>query len=200
MILMGPEIDRQEKSKGPNRKRPLGSDSEVLINWSINLDVIESTQNQFHRGSRFGSRNYKLVAWSFAAASIDLLIATAISLFLSASALILTQAKVSQVLAVFELQGQNGLLQFIFVFALALFVLNLIFLRVFLGFTIGEWACGLRLGSLIQRLNKNYSLLVLARVALNLATGIIVLPTLSVIFGKDILGGLCGLRLMQNKK
>jgi hypothetical protein len=75
----------------------------------------------------------------------------------------------------------------------------LIFLRSFLSFTLGEWACGLRLGSPKQRLMSSYIFKVTARTLLIYATGVIIIPALSLITGQDIPGRLLKLPLVSLK-
>lgn len=64
--------------------------------------------------------------------------------------------------------------------------------RMFLGFTVGEWAYEQRLG-LPEEQKGSYSLRVLARQVLIFATGVFVLPLLSWALGRDLAGisGLC---------
>jgi hypothetical protein len=83
---------------------------------------------------------------------------------------------------------------------LSLILAYMIMLRVFLGFTVGEWACGLRLGNLKQRLNRFYSLRVVARMIVLLCTGLFTLPALSLLFGRDIPGWIVRLPLISVEK
>ncbi len=75
--------------------------------------------------------------------------------------------------------------------------LYMVMLRSFLGFTLGDWACGLRLGAIEQRLGPGYSLRVVFRAGIFIATGIIFLPILSLIVGRDLAGQWSGLQLWQ---
>lgn len=157
-------------------------------------DIDESTD--FHRGSRSGGGGHQLVAWSFIAAFIDALILFSIGCFflLSFSLLVKTQTQL-----VVEFFGAS-LFQIGIYIAVSLIGTYMIMLRVFLGYSIGEWACGLRLGSLQQRLHRSYSLKVIARMGLTLVTGFFLLPFLSLVVGKDLVGHLVGLPLVQQKK
>lgn len=147
----------------------------------------------FHRGSRSGGVGYQIVAWSFVAAFIDALILFAMSCFFLVSLSLLVKSQLSSVLHFFE----GSLFQFGLAVG-AMFVWTyMIMLRVFLGYTIGEWACGLRVGSLQQRLHRFYSLKVLARVCLIFFTGLFILPALSLLFGRDLAGHLVRLPLMK---
>lgn len=65
--------------------------------------------------------------------------------------------------------------------------------RIFLGFTLGDWAYEQRLGLPEEMQKTGYSLKVVARQLLVMGTGIITLPLISWIMGRDIAGisGLC---------
>lgn len=147
----------------------------------------------FHRGSRSnGGGGYQLVAWSFIAATIDALILFSMSCFFLFALSVLVKSQVFSVLQIFS----GSLMQVGLGAAAFLIVTYMIMLRVFLGYTIGEWACGLRLGSLQQRLNRFYSLKVLARMFLIFSTGLVVFPALSMLTGRDLPGLLVRLPLV----
>lgn len=65
--------------------------------------------------------------------------------------------------------------------------------RIFMGFTLGDWAYEQRLGLPEEMEKTGYSLKVLARQLLIIATGIITLPLISWALGRDLAGvsGLC---------
>lgn len=65
--------------------------------------------------------------------------------------------------------------------------------RIFLGYTLGDWAYEQRLGLPEEMQKTGYSLKVVARQVLIMITGIITLPLISWILGRDIAGvsGLC---------
>ncbi len=69
--------------------------------------------------------------------------------------------------------------------------------RMFVGSTPGEWAFEQRIGQPEDMTSAMYSLKVLARCALVIATGFIVLPVLSVLFKKDIAGEITGAPLLK---
>jgi len=79
---------------------------------------------------------------------------------------------------------------------LASVILYQMILRMFLGFTIGEWACGLRLGSTSERLSGNYAFRVFLRSMVNMVSGFVLLPFLSLLFGQDLAGRISGLYLV----
>jgi hypothetical protein len=67
--------------------------------------------------------------------------------------------------------------------------------RAFLGFTPGEWAYDLMLGSPDQISWKSYPLRVMARHTIFVATGVLPLFLISLILGKDLVGQWTGLPL-----
>jgi hypothetical protein len=157
------------------------------------LDFSKSTD--FHQGPISRRGGHAIVAWSFAAASIDALIIFSLCCFIFAVG--------SEVLGL-KLHALKQIMTPSIVEALAIFVLSfaacyLIFLRGFLSFTCGEWACGLRLGHPKQRRMSSYLLKVTARTLLIFSTGLIVLPALSLMSGKDLPGLLIKLPLVSLK-
>lgn len=67
--------------------------------------------------------------------------------------------------------------------------------RIFLGFTPGEWAYDVRLGLPTEQGTAMYAGQVLLRQLLVTATGVFILPILSVIMKKDLAGKVTGLQL-----
>ena len=70
--------------------------------------------------------------------------------------------------------------------------------RIFMGCSAGEWAYDQQLGNLADRKDYTYGPLIVVQAIINLATGIIVMPLLSKVFGKDLVGQLIGLELYRN--
>ncbi len=153
------------------------------------LDFAESTMG-FHSGPN-RRRGYRLILFSWAASLIDVLLGVAFSSFF-----ILTSSVVLRV-NMFRGIPQSGWP----IVGLGIFVASVaaeqILLRIFLGFTIGEWACGLRLGSSKERAASNYALRVLLRSLVNLFSGFVLLPILSLIVGQDLSGRISGLYLVS---
>ncbi|MGZ3725113.1 MAG: RDD family protein, partial [Pseudobdellovibrio sp.] len=71
----------------------------------------------------------------------------------------------------------------------------MIMMRVFMGASLGEWSCQLRLGQPVQRIKPTYVLRVVARTTLLLGTGVVVFPILSLILNRDLLGDITGIRI-----
>lgn len=69
--------------------------------------------------------------------------------------------------------------------------------RVFLGCSAGEWAYDQQMGLPKDQQSWTFSLMIVLRSVLALATGIVVLPLLSAIFRRDLLGQWIGLELYR---
>ncbi|NUN06369.1 MAG: RDD family protein [Bdellovibrio sp.] len=151
----------------------------------------------FNGGPSARRKGYKLALWSCLASFIDLLVLiSASSFFLFAFSLIMK----TSIASIVGILGHNkSQMQF---FAEIFFVFGWIYMvavRYVMGSTIGEWACELRLGQPHERLKTSYVLRVALRSTIILCTGIITLPVLSILLGKDIPGVLSGLRLFSLK-
>ncbi len=151
---------------------------------------------EFRRGSSSGGSKHQLVAWSFLAAFIDSVFLFGVaSSFLFIFSLLVKVQMISAVGVLSSDLYKAGL-----VMATCLVWFYMIMLRVFLGFTLGEWVCGLRLGNLKQRLNRFYSLKVVARMTLIFATGLFLLPLISLLMGMDLSGKMVRLPLTNFQK
>jgi hypothetical protein len=156
------------------------------------LQWKETNSTEFHRGSRGGNRRagFRLLAWSWAAAVIDSLVVLGFLCLLIAGLALYFGPPAIATFETSRLEAKVG--------SIALLVaMYMILLRSFLGFSIGEWACGLRLGFLAQRLDKLYALKVVARTLLIFATGVVVLPLCSLLLGRDLAGELLRLPLIE---
>lgn len=71
--------------------------------------------------------------------------------------------------------------------------------RVLRGASFGESACSLRVGQPNERLLASYPSKIIIRTSLQLLTGLVVLPVLSLLFKKDIPGLIVGARLYSLK-
>lgn len=87
----------------------------------------------------------------------------------------------------------------LFVFFLLGSWIYLISTRILFGFSLGEWACDLRLGQPSERRGATYALKVVWRSTLILLTGLVPLPLLSLLVGRDLPGTLSGVKLISLK-
>lgn len=170
---------------------------------SINLDRLflhrrgQLTWDQmtsFNGGPR--RQGSRLILWSLMAVSIDTLILLSLScLFLIAFAFIVH----TPIGGVMRSAGGLGLRQMFLPIFLVSCWTYMVVLRVFFGFSIGEWACDLRLGQPSQRRHPTYLFKVALRATVLVATGVVTLPLLSLILGHDLPGRLSGVRLISLK-
>jgi hypothetical protein len=145
-----------------------------IIENDTHSELISSA---FHRGPSRRT-GYKLTGFLLASVAADMLVITACTfLFLMGAS------------AFLKMNG-NSLLQTGFYLYGYISIIYFILLRIFLGATIGEWSCGIRIGQPFERMQSNYALKICSRVFLILITGVITLPLLSLVFKKDLAGKL----------
>lgn len=126
--------------------------------------------------------------WSLAAAVIDGLLLVAMNLVFMMIFIKIVRAPITS----------NVIFDFALIFVGATW-LYMITTRFFLGCSIGEAACDLRLGKPQDRYSRLYFLKVLIRASLVTSTGLFVLPFLSLITGKDLAGKISGAYLFSLK-
>lgn len=149
-----------------------------------------------HLGFQSGSQNrsgFKLALWSWMSASIDTLILISISCFSMILFSFLMKSPARDLLNIGLIEFNAAKLFMIsFLFS---FWVYLVMMRIFMGASLGEWSCQLRLGQPVQRIKTSYIFRVIARTTLILITGVITLPILSLILKRDIAGELTGLKI-----
>jgi hypothetical protein len=170
---------------GPEKSNP--SPKVSRIDWSF-----EATG--FSGGSSI-RKGATLILWSWWAALIDGLILTSMSCFFMLSFSILTKTALNHVLFSIKNIPEVGTF-FLFVFVVSSW-LYLITTRAFLGCSIGEGTCGLRLGKPQERQASNYVLRVILRNTIVVVTGVVVLPILSLLSRKDLQGLISGVSLFD---
>ena len=164
-------------------------------NTSANQSEINNhealTGSAFHRGPSRRS-GYRLTGWLLASVITDILIITASTcIFLLGASLLFKlshDSNINQFARSFL--GEKAMMQTAVYLFGYISIIYFIFLRVFLGATIGEWSCGIRVGQPSERMKPSYAFKVIARVFLIIFTGIFVLPILSLISKKDLAGKL----------
>ncbi|WII71082.1 RDD family protein [Bdellovibrio sp. 22V] len=187
--LRGPTIRRRTPgTPAPSKLNEIFKDSKSL----------QFDQNTgFHGGPSARRKGYRLALWSWLASFIDALILISAScVFILAFSLIVKTSVGALFGGLAKSQHQA------WTFAEVFFVCGWVYMvaiRSFMGSTIGEWACDLRLGQPHERLKSGYLFRVALRSTLILLTGIVTLPILSLILGRDIAGILSGLRLFSLK-
>lgn len=159
------------------------------------LEIIEN-DTDLGTGFRSGSQKrsgLKLAIWTWLSATIDALVLVSISSFFTLAFSFLMKTSPSSVVALF-IKSQHPMLNLSLLFLLSAWS-YLIFMRAFIGASIGEWTCDLRLGEPVQRFKVTYVLKVMFRTTLILATGVFILPLLSLIFRRDLAGDLSGVKI-----
>ena len=191
-----PEIDRSRPDRTPERQPPSGDRLyKVFRKQNSRLEIVQNTG--FHSGPMSRRRSYQLVMWSWLASFIDALILISIScVFLLAFSYIVRSGGAH---FLHDVRIEKSLQRnFVAVFLLCSWV-YMVTLRVLTGSSVGEWACDLRLGKPHERIKTQYPLRVILRESLVLITGLVILPLLSLISGRDIAGKLSGLQLFSLK-
>jgi len=142
----------------------------------------------FHSGPIRRRKGYRLALWSLTASMIDGLLLIAMScVFLMVFIKIIKMPITRDLLADFAS---------IYVVGSWLYMITT---RFFIGSSIGEAACDLRLGRPQDRMSAWYFLRVVVRASLVVMTGIVLLPILSLVFGRDVPGVITGLKLFSLK-
>ncbi|HEY8272818.1 MAG TPA: metalloendopeptidase [Pseudobdellovibrionaceae bacterium] len=138
---------------------------------------------------------YKPDVWNFSSALLDGMLVIAASLLCMIIVLIVTKA---DLIANLSTPDEGGMI-YLSTFALVATVsfIYLLVNRIFVGSTPGEWAFEQRIGQPQEMNSATYSLRILARSALVIATGFVVLPILSLILKKDIAGEITGALLLK---
>ena len=173
------------------RRAPLPSASNQAVE-NILKDLNEKNKKMQFQDKNQNLSPYLQTAPSLSAGFLDLLLITSLSLLYLMS-LIFT-LKIDLIKSVTE-GGLSVWLSTAAVFVVVGFVYS-VTQRMFVGFTLGEWAYEQRLG-LPEEMNKaTYSLKVVARQILIIISGIILIPLISWAMGRDIAGvtGLCTYR------
>lgn len=177
----------------------------VKINRNIQVPKKNNTRSIFKRDDYFledqldfrsGSQNrcgFKLALWSWMSAFIDGLILISISCFTMILFSFLMKTPARDVFKFISVEP-NILKMFIFSFLFS-FWSYLVMMRIFMGASLGEWSCHLRLGQPIQRIKTSYYFRVIARTSIMLMTGIITIPILSLLLKRDLAGELTGVKI-----
>lgn len=142
----------------------------------------------FHSGPVGRRKGYRLTMWSLVASTIDALLLVAMScIFLMVF------------IKIIHVPLSRGLLRdFAMIYVIGSW-LYMITTRFFIGSSIGEAACDIRLGKPQERMSGWYFARVVVRATLIVATGLVILPALSLILGRDIPGAVSGLKLFSLK-
>lgn len=176
----------------PNGETPLPNIRQDLFHG---LDIVDSNF-ELGTGFRSGSQKrsgLKLALWTWLSAAIDALVLISVSCFFAIAFSFLMKVSPASLISTF-IKEQQLPINLVLLFLLSTWS-YLIFMRAFIGASIGEWTCDLRLGQPLQRYKATYILKVILRTSLVILTGVFVLPLISLFAGRDIAGDLSGVRI-----
>lgn len=191
---MALERERPRSIRIPDTERTPRDPYANLFRENIEMEFLEETMG-FRGGSNSSRKPYQVILWSWTASLIDSLLVISLSSFFLLAFSVLMKTPLARTIVQMEM-GTGHLLLAVFGLAISTYM---IVLRSFLGFSLGEWACGLKMGSDQEQEDLFYSFRVVLRTLLILATGLIVLPVLSLLFRKDLPGSLTGVHLTSLK-
>jgi hypothetical protein len=187
--MLSQETEYKEIPKG--RKSPPRLKKEPIDLFKRNNFFIDDHLS-FQSGSQKRS-GIKLALWSWMSAFIDTLILISMSCFGIILFSFLMKTQMRDILKISSVE--SNIFSLFIVSFLFCFWAYLVVMRLFMGASVGEWSCHLRLGQPVQRIKRSYVLRVMARTTLILLTGVVTLPIFSLILKRDIAGDLTGLRV-----
>ncbi len=169
-------------------------DRSSSVNWPRNqmqkYDFSEGTD--FNGGSQ-KRHGFKLALWTMTSALVDHSILLGMTCLFLLTGLIVLQSTSGGLLTQHQLLNMG--LGVYLLLAVSYFVL----LRLFIGATIGEYSCGIRVGKPSERMKQTYFLKIFIRILIISCTGFIMLPVLSILFRKDFAGRISGLSIYSLK-
>lgn len=204
-VKIDPILPREEKNyPGPTYRAPKFKNTEEMLHkqemkfepqlpkHEITHEIKSSAlSGEVYNASQATHR--KEVPMNFGAMLFDVLVAVGLLSLFTGVTLAITDSDFAAVWA----NAQTDLATRLSLILLAFTVVQvyLILSRSFFGATLGEWAFEITLGSQSQQKSALYPLQVTWRSFLVAITGFIPLPFLGMIFGKDLVGRLSGVRL-----
>lgn len=168
---------------------------EILKTLQKNRRIDFDNSAQKSKSTPAAKEEFKTTTFSFSAAMLDGMLIIASSLLCMIILLVITKVDLIGNLTNPDEQGMIYLATFT-LFATVTFI-YLTLNRIYLGWTPGEWAFDQRIGK-PEELNKAmYSLKVVARSLVVIATGFFILPILSILLNKDLAGRISGAQLYK---
>lgn len=162
-------------------------DGEVEINNNGNIDIVSPVYPQpFLRHSGHDGlikKNPKKIKGSLVASTIDLLTLASVFMFMVALLTVFSSLELS----IDRLLNLSSyvIVNYIVLFA-ALYLSYTVLLRSLFGKTVGEWACRIQLGLRKEQAQTGYPFKVMIREIVFLFSGILIIPILSLISGRDL--------------
>ncbi|MGE4133429.1 MAG: hypothetical protein AB7F86_17440 [Bdellovibrionales bacterium] len=153
-------------------------------------------------GTRRGSADSPMGGWmpatiSFESAILDFIIVTGLSLIFMVALLMVTKVDLNIVLK--NLNADVMTQVSLVVLFIAVMQMYVVIARAFFGRTVGEWTFDLQIGLAEDQRKDTYPLRVGLRSLVVTATGLIFLPLISAIIGRDIAGRVSGVSLYRQR-
>ncbi|HMN67620.1 MAG TPA: RDD family protein [Bdellovibrionales bacterium] len=134
---------------------------------------------------------------SLASAFLDLIIVSATALVFLVVLLTVTKVDLNVVLANLDRDPMTQVsLGVLFIAVMQMYV---VIARSFFGRTLGEWTFDLQVGQDEEQQRESYPLKVALRSLLNIVTGIVLLPLVSALIGRDVAGQISGVKLYRQR-
>lgn len=175
----------------PEINRPLTPLNKIISRESQEPVFIESILH-FNNNSKKRS-GIKLALLNWTSALIDSLVLISISCFVMIMLSLLMKTSAGQVIR-FVMADISVMSTFIVSFAMSYWS-YLVLSRLWMGASLGEWACDLRLGQPAERIRSDYALRVMLRTTCVFMTGLVLLPLFSAVFRRDLAGELSGVKV-----
>lgn len=191
-----PPILEREVPQIKNQIKNEISYPDSVVRPTIKTSVSHHQAHGKRRGSADShSARLQPAVFSFSAAILDTMMVLAVALMFLITLLLVTGVKLAMVF-----KGvQTDLMTQASMFLLYISVLQLyvIISRSFFGKTLGEWTFEYQMGDDKQIQSAMYPILVLWRSLVVMATGVVILPLLSVVFRRDLASFLTGLQFYK---
>ncbi|MBX3039138.1 MAG: RDD family protein [Bdellovibrionaceae bacterium] len=196
-LLKAPLPRRELKStKSTPPPSPTTSPVDDILNTLQKNRKMEIELDRQHRQELRQSRKtetWKTAAPKFSPMLLDAMLITAASLLCMIIMLIVTRVDLITNLSNPDTEGFIYLSTFSLLAGVSF--IYMVIHRVFLGFTPGEWAYDLRVGHPSEQGKALFSLQVVARQLVLTVTGLVILPLIGWIIGKDLTGAITGTTL-----
>lgn len=182
---------------------PMSEMPEMVENVSKEPTFEEKKAQLFGKTTQRGASNAPKIkilepaSIGIPAGILDAIFVVALSLIFLVSLILVTGVNLSSVIMNTQTDLTTQLsMGVLFIAVMQMYV---IVSRSFFGRTLGEWTFEMQLGDDNQHQMSSYPLRVLLRSLITILTGVILLPTLSLLFGKDLAGAMSGLQLYRQK-
>jgi len=177
----------------PHAERRPGTKPDSRVETRTEAREAKATQKRLRIEREEGG--LEAVPSHFGAGFLDAMIVTGVSTILLVAIILITHINLMGLLSNAQTDRPTQLhIALLFVSVMQLYLLTA---RSFFGASLGEWAFDLQLGTREVQQKTLYPLLVAWRTLIVTMTGIIVLPVISLLIGRDLAGQVTGLQLYR---